>query len=171
MKSSCSKCQDNIQKSNMSETLATPRRCVVCNSDSKNLVAEPDIEKIRGILHFARRLVDLGEVILRPLSEFLSCLPQFELENVTYHLDCRKKIINKVRLERAKKETALSVIHQPSHRRETGQSNHARQDVHRDLRALFRRRCYACLRDLLVNANITKKNSTRLCLTIVAKHC
>ena len=88
----------------MSETLATPRRCVVCNSDSKNLVVDPNIEKIRDILHYARRLADLGEVNLRPLSEFLSSLSLSELEKVTYHPDCRrKKIINKVRLERAKK--------------------------------------------------------------------
>ena len=86
----------------MSETLATPCRCVVCNSNSKNLVADPDIEKIRDILHYTRRLADLGEVNFRPLSEFLSSLSQSELVKDTYHPDCRKNIINKIRLERAK---------------------------------------------------------------------
>ena len=91
----------------MSETLATPRRCVVCNTDSKNLVAEPDIENIRDILHYARRSVDLEEVNLRPLSEFLSSLSQSELEKVIYNSDCRKKMLNKALLEKAEKKKPL----------------------------------------------------------------
>ena len=65
----------------------------MCNSASKNLVDDAAIEQIRDTLHYARRLEDLGEVNLRPLSEVLSSLSQPELVNVRDHSDSRKKIL------------------------------------------------------------------------------
>ena len=90
----------------MSESLSSPHVCVVCKSDSKNLVADPEPDKIYDILHYATRLADLGEVHLRPLSDFLSSLSKSELEKIRYHSDCRKTIVNKPLLERAEKRRA-----------------------------------------------------------------
>ena len=51
----------------------------MCNSDSKNLVTDPDIEKI----HYARLLRDLGKVNLR-LVNFLFISTQFFLTRLLY---------------------------------------------------------------------------------------
>lgn len=90
----------------MSKAIETPHVCVVCKSDSKNLLTDPDVDKGYDILHYAKRLADLGEVAFRPLSDFLSSLSKSELEEVRYHSDCRKKVINKLLLERAERKRA-----------------------------------------------------------------
>ena len=92
----------------MADSNATPSVCVVCKIDSQNLVVNPGLEQICDILHYANRLVDLGEVKWRPLSDHLSSLSQSELEQVRYHSDCRKIIVNKPLLERAEKRRTRS---------------------------------------------------------------
>lgn len=98
----------------MSETGATPRVCVVCKSDSKPIVSDPSITQIRDLLHHAKRMVELGEVHVRPLSDFMSSLSESELEQVRYHSHCRKKIVNKPLLERAERRRAHSDSHSPA---------------------------------------------------------
>ena len=98
----------------MSETITAPSVCVICKTDTDKLVADPDIEKIFDILHYAKRLADIGEVHLRPLSESLSSLSKSELEQVRYHSNCRMIIVNKTLLHRAEKRRACSESPSPS---------------------------------------------------------
>ena len=90
----------------MSNYIETPPVCIVCKSDSKKRVADHDVDKIQDILHYAKRLADLGEVAFRPLSDFLSSLSKSDLEKVRYHSDCRKRVVNKSLLERAERKKA-----------------------------------------------------------------
>lgn len=86
-------------KQSMSTYIETPLVCIVCKSDSKRLVTDPDVNKVQDILHNAKRLADLGEVAFRPQAGFLSFLSISELEKVRYHSDCRKRVVNKTLLE------------------------------------------------------------------------
>lgn len=108
----------------MSETQQT---CVVCKSDSKKLVTDPNLDKIYDILHYAKRLTELGEVQFKHLSDFLSSLSKSEIEKVRYHSDCRKTVVNKPLLDRAEKKRARldspSAAAQPAKRGRPARSN------------------------------------------------
>ncbi len=83
--------------------------CVICKCLHKNrclkssLVNEPCIEHIQDILSCAKHRVELGEVGLQPLVEFLSDLSTNELAHIRYHSICRKSIVHKAAVDRGKK--------------------------------------------------------------------
>ena len=83
--------------------------CVVCtivhdNRHSSNLlVNEPGVDHIQDILNVATERVNLGDLELQPLVEYLSGLSPSELVKVRYHSICRKSIVNKTTLDRARK--------------------------------------------------------------------
>jgi len=80
--------------------------CIVClagESSQKKLVKKPGVNKITDLLACCRERVLLGENELKPLVGRLCSLDEFQLENVLYHSECRKPIVNKDHLERARK--------------------------------------------------------------------
>ena len=80
--------------------------CIVClegESSQKKLVKKPGVDKINDLLQCCRERISLGESALKQLSDRLSSLEETQLENVRYHSECRKPIVNKDHLERARK--------------------------------------------------------------------
>ena len=80
--------------------------CVVClagESVHKKLVKKPGVDKIRELLECCRERISLGEKDLQPVADRISYLDESQLENVRYHSECRKPLVNKDHLERARK--------------------------------------------------------------------
>ena len=66
-------------------------KCIIClkdNSSKNPLVKKNDVNKINKLLERCKERVDLGENNLLPL------LSSQHLENIRYHSDCRKPIMN-----------------------------------------------------------------------------
>ena len=61
-----------------------------------------EIDKITDILACCVERVSLGEIELEPLADRLFSLCDSQLENVRYHSECRKPIVNTDHLARAR---------------------------------------------------------------------
>ena len=82
-------------------------RCDICKEGetSSRFVTHPSLDMITSIKDFAVKRVELGELELKPLANYMTSLSQAELNLLWYHSNCRKMVVNKQLTERAAKRS------------------------------------------------------------------
>ena len=80
--------------------------CIICKKGSatnKKLVDVPNIELVKDLKYKVTERFRLGDLHLKSLAEHLSSLSESDLNNVSYHSECRKPLANKANLENCRK--------------------------------------------------------------------
>ena len=85
--------------------------CVVCRYYERDdrgllLVPDPKSEKIRDIFVKSKERCDYGEGQFKALYEYMESLES--LDNLRYHNHCRKKVVHKGHISRAKRKSTDS---------------------------------------------------------------